>query len=119
MNPGTILAFVLLGSFVRSFPVAFRIPPQSGEGECEFRVAGRMRSSRLRPHSQELVFRRRTVPVSAWQGLTSQAHDLGFALDGAVERRDEIHRFRRPRANSFARSIVGGFAGSTGLFFRP
>jgi hypothetical protein len=35
VNPRAILAFVLLGGFVRSFPVALGIPPQSGKGECE------------------------------------------------------------------------------------
>jgi hypothetical protein len=35
VHPRTIGAFVLLGGFVRSRPVAFAIRPQSSEGECE------------------------------------------------------------------------------------
>jgi hypothetical protein len=35
MNPRAILAFVLLGKLVRSRPIAFAIPPESGEGKRE------------------------------------------------------------------------------------
>ena len=36
VNPRAILAFVPLGGFVRSLPIVFCVPPQSGEGEGEF-----------------------------------------------------------------------------------
>lgn len=39
VNPRAILAFVLLGGFVRSCPIALGVPPQSGEGETEARRA--------------------------------------------------------------------------------
>ena len=35
VNPRAVLAFVLLGGFVRPRPVAFPIPPQSREGVRE------------------------------------------------------------------------------------
>jgi hypothetical protein len=35
MHPRTLDAFVLLSRFVCTCPIAFPIPPQSGEGECE------------------------------------------------------------------------------------
>ena len=37
MHPRTLDAFVLLGGFVCSRPIAFAIPPESGEGVREFR----------------------------------------------------------------------------------
>ena len=39
VNPRTLDAFVLLGGFVRSFPIALGIPPQSGKGMRESRWA--------------------------------------------------------------------------------
>jgi hypothetical protein len=35
MHPRTVTPFVLLGGFVRLLPIAFAIPPQSGEGVRE------------------------------------------------------------------------------------
>jgi len=35
VDPRPLVAFVLLGRFVRSRPIAFRVPPQSGEGVRE------------------------------------------------------------------------------------
>jgi hypothetical protein len=37
VHPRTLGALVLLGRFVRSLPIAFAIPPKSGEGERKFR----------------------------------------------------------------------------------
>ena len=40
VNPRSVHAFVLLSRFVRSRPIAFAIPPESGEGEteCDWRL---------------------------------------------------------------------------------
>lgn len=54
VDPRTIGAFVLLSGFVRSRPIALRVPPQSGEGEREsgWRLgggeAGMVRKSKAR-----------------------------------------------------------------------